>query len=151
MKEVNEKFEIIFWSTGEERLARKIAAFLDPENIATKKLYRSNCEINDNGELVKPIKSIRKDLNNLIAIESEISFTKNFSKNVVIPNKYTGLDNDDYLIHLAGALQGLEKLDDLRPCSENFALARKNFFEKKRLAKTIGQGIFAAASEKKRK
>ena len=114
LSEISLYYEIIIFTASIPEYASPLIDLLDKNKITSKRLYREHCLL-DNGLYLKDLKSIGKNLKDMIIIDNNpISYILNQDNGLPILTWYEDL-KDKELINLIPLLKYLSIVDDVRP------------------------------------
>ncbi|PWA36562.1 haloacid dehalogenase-like hydrolase (HAD) superfamily protein [Artemisia annua] len=92
-------FEIIIFTASKKSYASPLLDILDPKGLISYRLYRDSCRYYF-GELVKDLSRMRRDLNNVVIIDDNPSFTSFQPKNAIWIKPFYGNLQDRELKYL---------------------------------------------------
>ena len=114
LSEISLYYEVIIFTASIPEYASPLIDLLDKNKITSKRLYREHC-LFDNGLYLKDLKSIGKNLKDMIIIDNNpISYILNQDNGIPILTWYEDLE-DKELINLIPLLKYLSIVDDVRP------------------------------------
>ena len=114
LSEISLYYEVIIFTASIPEYASPLIDLLDKNKITSKRLYREHCLL-DNGLYLKDLKSIGKNMKDMIIIDNNpISYILNQDNGIPILTWYEDLE-DKELINLIPLLKYLSIVDDVRP------------------------------------
>ncbi|CAK61687.1 unnamed protein product (macronuclear) [Paramecium tetraurelia] len=137
LQNMSKHFEIMIYTASNEDYANQIIDYLDPTKQLVKyRLYRNDCINLSKGCHVKDLRSLNRNLEDIILIDnSAYSFAYQLSNGIpIIP--YLDNKKDNELIELESYLMDLLKVDDIRIENE-----RSFHFKQMQSSSTIQQAV----------
>ncbi|RDW76059.1 hypothetical protein BP5796_06880 [Coleophoma crateriformis] len=164
LRYLSQYYELVIFTSQPWAVADPVLRKLDPYHIVTWPLFRE-ATLYENGEYVKDLSYLNRDLSKVILIDTKASHAKNQPENAIILPKWTGDAKDKELVALIPFLEYIHTMQysDVRKALKSFegthipsefakreAVARKKFQEQmleeqKKRPKRSGVGFLSNA------
>ncbi|KAG9228912.1 putative mitochondrial import inner membrane translocase subunit tim50 [Amylocarpus encephaloides] len=164
LRYLSQYYELVIFTSQPWGMAEPVLRKLDPYHIVTWPLFRE-ATLYENGEYVKDVSYLNRDLSKVIVIDTKASHVKNQPENAIILKPWEGQVGDKDLVGLIPFLEYIHTMayTDVRKALKSFegthiptefarreAIARKKFQdglaeEKKKRPKHSGSGFLANA------
>jgi len=113
LKRVSKDYEIVFYSSGVEGYANNVIDYIDPNSIASARLFRDAC-INEDNVYIKELNRLGRDLASTIILDNSPTAYKYNIENAIPVKTWFTDQKDTELLDLIPILESLAKVPDVR-------------------------------------